>query len=939
MKGQYVRGLVKFITDIRNLKTDEDKETRIKEEVAKIRVSFSSPRLTDYDKKKHLLKLLYVQMLGYDIDLGYLESVQLMASPKLADKATGYMGCEILLREYEEVMRLCINTTLEDMNNPCEHVCSLALIFLANTHSLEINERLSGEVVRLSMNSSSDNDYLRKKLYMCLLRTYKLNPQLYNINEWYSMVYQILESESTVSCLLPICNLLHPILSQKPKNWELSVDRLASFLSELSKDEVPVEHCYFTISAPWLTVKILSIFASVEPHPNYDFLPMLSNSLKTLLDKTSNLVLTRLGNKHSNRAKKLMNLSIYMTKTGILRETIRAVVNWFPYLSNISAQFVCNCIRHLYTSVMSQIRLVALEIIEDVIKIKETYEYIKNDAEYILHFLNDSDPTIKKRSCLILCGLCDVTNWELIVPELISTLRYSEISIQEYMVPLICKTIDKHLPKNTLYIDLIFKIITHAPLVSNISISTLLLTTLYKENSVKFQEKFVDKCLYYLQDETEITEGLLRFELKRSFYLLFIYSHIIYVFRICAHVLGDYGHLSTEVGMKDQLKLFEKYFVIASPECKCVIVTTLGKFASRDNSLVDKVGDFLETQVNSTDVNLQIRSCELLKMLRTNVSLFNRVMTIISDKKPSSRLKHSDRSPTKESYRESSREVYRNSHRVSDGSSLKDSFDKPVPRDSFDRNLSRDSFDRNVSRDSFDRTSQRVSSERTSLKESARSDNLASARDRDVRRTSAREGSSGLFSNESCVLLLNEYFTVELEQAYRNQHSKLLVRLKNVSNEDLYVHKCALKSPPELHGQEHNQLRDVKLKPGQVANHKLSFMLMDYALELPNYFLDLGLESKIEPLNHTLNLPVCVHKFMKPLELDPPSFTKLWNTLTQTQPFMFKFKNNISVLANSLTALNFDVVKTGDNVYVSASGLVSTESSEFFCLGMFTADR
>ncbi|XP_954846.1 alpha-adaptin, putative [Theileria annulata] len=900
MKGQYVRGLVKFITDIRNLKTDEEKEERIKEEVAKIRVSFSSPRLTDYDKKKNLLKLLYVQMLGYDIHLGYLESVQLMASTKLTDKATGYMGCEILLKEYEEVMRLCVNTTLEDMNNPSEHVCSLALIFLANNHSLEINERLSSEIVRLTMTYPSDNYYLRKKLYMCLLRTFKLNPQLYNINEWFNMVYQILESENTVSCLLPICNLLDPILKQKPQNWELSVDRLASFLSELSKDEVPVEHCYFTIPAPWLTVKILSIFASIDPLPNYYFLPMLSSSLKILMDKTSNLVLTRLANKHSNRTKKLMNLSIYMTKTGILRETIRAVVNWFPYLNNISPQFVCSCIRHLYTSVMSQIRLVALEIIEDVIKIQETYEFIKSDAEYIIHFLNDSDPTIKKRSCLILCGLCDSTNWELIVPELISTLRYSEISIQEYMVPLICKTIDKHLPKNTLYIDLIFKIITHAPLVSNISISTLLLTTLYKENSLKFQEKFVDKCLYYLQDETEITEGLLR---------------------ICAHVLGDYGHLSTEVGMKDQLKLFEKYFVIASPESKCVIVTTLGKFASRDNSLAGKVGEFLETQVNSPDVNLQIRSCELLKMLRTNLSLFNRVMTIISDRKTSTRSKHSERSSAKESFKESSKDVYRNSHRPTDGSSV------------------RDSFDGNVRRDSMDRSIQRVSSEKTSRRESVKTDNLGSSRDREVRGTSPRETTSGLFSNESCLLLSNEHFTVELEQAYKNQHSKVLVRLTNVSNEDLYVHKCALKSPPQLQGQEHNQLRDVKLKPGQVANHKLSFVLMDYVLDFPNYSLDLGLESKVEPIACTLNLPVYVHKFMKPLELDPPSFTKLWNTLAQTQPFMLKFKNNISVLANSLTSLNFDVVKTGENVYVSSSGVVSMESNEFFCLGMFSMDR
>ncbi|BAM41443.1 alpha adaptin [Theileria orientalis strain Shintoku] len=893
MKGQYIRGLVKFITDIRNLRTDEEKEFRIKEEIAKIRVSFASPRLTDYDKKKNLLKLLYIQMLGFDIELGYLESVQLMASTKLSDKATGYMGCEILLRDYEEVMRLCINTTVEDLNDPCEHVCSLALTFIANSHSLEMNEKLSNEVIKMSMRFTSENVYLRKKLHMCLLRIYKLNPQLYTPNEWFSMVYHILQSETTIDCLLSICNLLEPILKLKPQNWEMSIDRLVSFLWEIAKDEVPCEHTYFTISSPWLTIKILSIFSSITPPPNSDFLPLLSNSFKILLDKTSNLVITRLGHKENNRTKKLMNLSIYMTKTGILRETIRAVVNWFPYLDNISPQYICNCIRHLYTSVMSQVRLVALEIIEDVIKIRETFEFIKSDAEFIIHFLNDSDPTIKKRCCLILCGLCDANNWEYVVPELISTLRYSELSIQEYMVPLICETLEKNLPKNDLYIDLLFKIIIHAPLISIDAISSLLLSALYGESS-KFKETVVEKCLFYLQDDSQITESLLR---------------------ICAYVLGDYGYMSTEFGLTEQLKLFEKYFTIASSETKCVIVTAYGKFASRDNALLRPVEQLLEQQISSTDVNLQTRACEMLKLIRTNLALFNALLKVLSEK----------HRPPKREKAPSSRASSRASDRDGHIGSARDGRKAEAQRDSSRTN--RQNTDPRDHRDPY-----------RNGKESAR-DSHKTRRDTIESKDASSPRGSGLFSNAPCQLLTTDFLRVDLEQAYKNQLSKVLVRLTNLSKQPFHLYGCTLKSPPELQGQEHNQLREIVIKAGQTVNHKLSFTLMNEVTELPKYVIELSIEPKGEDVRHTLQLPVTVHKFMSPVELEPAAFTRLWNTLEQVQPFVVKFNGDMHTLANSLGSLNFDVVKTGDNIYVSGFGLKSKESTEFYCLGMFTLDR
>ena len=44
-------------------------------------------------------KLLYIYMLGYDVEFGHMEAVGLISSPKYAEKQVGYMVTSVLLNE------------------------------------------------------------------------------------------------------------------------------------------------------------------------------------------------------------------------------------------------------------------------------------------------------------------------------------------------------------------------------------------------------------------------------------------------------------------------------------------------------------------------------------------------------------------------------------------------------------------------------------------------------------------------------------------------------------------------------------------------------------------------------------------------------------------------------------------------------------------------
>lgn len=47
---------------------------------------FFQQGLSPYEKKKYVWKMLYIFMLGYDVDFGHMEAVSLISAPKYPEK-------------------------------------------------------------------------------------------------------------------------------------------------------------------------------------------------------------------------------------------------------------------------------------------------------------------------------------------------------------------------------------------------------------------------------------------------------------------------------------------------------------------------------------------------------------------------------------------------------------------------------------------------------------------------------------------------------------------------------------------------------------------------------------------------------------------------------------------------------------------------------------
>ena len=68
--------------------------------MANIRGKFKGDKTLDgYHKKKYVCKLLFIFLLGHDVDFGHIEAVNLLSSNKYTEKQIGYLFISVLLNE------------------------------------------------------------------------------------------------------------------------------------------------------------------------------------------------------------------------------------------------------------------------------------------------------------------------------------------------------------------------------------------------------------------------------------------------------------------------------------------------------------------------------------------------------------------------------------------------------------------------------------------------------------------------------------------------------------------------------------------------------------------------------------------------------------------------------------------------------------------------
>lgn len=439
-----MRGLSVFISDIRNCQNKEQERLRVDKELANIRTRFKNEKgLTVYEKKKYVWKMLYIYMLGYDVDFGHMETVALISAPKYAEKQVGYIVTSCLLNENHDFLRLAINTVRNDIIGRNETNQCLALTMVGNIGGKDFSESLAPDVQKLLI-SSSCRPVVRKKAALCLLRLFRKNSDVVNVDGWSDRMAQLLE-EREIGVLTAVTSLLVALVANNPDGYWNCVPKCVKILERLTKgQDIPQEYTYYGIPSPWLQVKTmraLQYFPTIED----------PNTRRSLFEVLHRILMG---------TDVVKNVNKNNAAHAVLFEALALVMHLDAEKEMMSQ---CVAILGKFIAVREpNIRYLGLENMTRMLLVTDVQESIKRHQAQIITSLKDPDISIRRRALDLLFGMCDVTNAKDIVEELLQYLTTADFGIREELALKAAILAEKFAPDLLWYVDVILQLIDKA---------------------------------------------------------------------------------------------------------------------------------------------------------------------------------------------------------------------------------------------------------------------------------------------------------------------------------------------------------------------------------------------------------------------------------------------------------------------------------------------
>lgn len=430
------------------MQNKEEERARVDKELANIRGKFRADRaLSSYEKKKYVTKMLYIYMLGYDMDFGHMEAVGLISATKFSEKQVGYMVTSVLLNEHAEFLRLIINSVRNDIISNAEHNQCLGLSLVANIGGKEFAEALALDVQRLVI-SSSVLPIVRKKACLTLLRLYRRNRDIVQMDGFVPQIIQQID-ERDLGVLTALMSLVQALVADPESDLEEyapCVPKLTRVLERLvTGQDVSQDYTYYGIPSPWLQMKVMRVLQYFPPTEDDSQNRRLHQVLRRVLmgGETS----SRNGNKNN-------------ALHGVLFEAIQLVVNL-----GLDAELMSLCVDLLGKFLKGSepnVRYLGLESMSRLSLVPEMLEHIKMHQEEIINALSDPDISIRRRALDVLYGMCDETNSRTIAGELLSYLTTADFAIREELALKLAILAEKFAPDLQWYCDVTLELVEKA---------------------------------------------------------------------------------------------------------------------------------------------------------------------------------------------------------------------------------------------------------------------------------------------------------------------------------------------------------------------------------------------------------------------------------------------------------------------------------------------
>ncbi|KAI8913742.1 adaptin N terminal region-domain-containing protein [Powellomyces hirtus] len=573
-----MRGLTVFIADLRNCRARELEEKRVNKELANIRSKFKGgdyPQLSGRQKKKYVCKLLYMYILGWDVDFGHMEAVNLLSSPKYSEKQIGYLAVTLMISESNELVRLVVNSMRKDLDDHIEiHQC-LALQAIANISAREMAEALSTDVMRL-MTSGQAKSFVKKKAALCLLRLFRRHPDLIPAKDWADKIMVGME-DYDMGVALAVTSLVVAVAQSHPDHMAGCVPRAISRMHKIVMEkQYSPEYVYYKVPVPWLQVKLLRLLQYYPPPEDNATRGRVMNIIQTILKNARDIP---------------KNIQHNNAQNAILFEAINLAIHMDPQSEAVVQ--ASELLGRFISSKETNIRYLGLETMAHLAGFAESVSTVKKHQETIISSLKDKDISVRRRALDLLYSMCDVSNARVIVHELLQYLAIADYAIREEMVLKIAILTEKFATDYSWYVDVILQLITIAG--DNVSDEVWYRVVQIVTNNEDLQEYAVRTVLTALKSPTCHETAL----------------------KVGGYILGEYGHLiANNPGCTpaEQFMALHSKFTMCTTPTRALLLSTYLKFINVFPEIKDQVVAVFKQYRFVLDVELQQRACEYLSI-------------------------------------------------------------------------------------------------------------------------------------------------------------------------------------------------------------------------------------------------------------------------------------------------------------------------------------
>ncbi|CAB4064269.1 AP2A [Lepeophtheirus salmonis] len=357
----------------------------------------------DIRKRNMCASLLFIFLLGHDIDFGHMEAVNLLSSNKYTGETDckrtlepfeprililflllqGYLFISVLISQNSDLINLINQYIKHDLNSHNSVHKSLALQCIANIGSKEMAEAFSNDIPRLLV-SGETLDVVKQSAALCLLRLFRTDPNIIPDGEWTSRIIHLLNDQH-MGVVTAATSLIDSLVKKNADEYKgcvsLAVSRLSRIVTSNYQDFQ--DYTYYFVPAPK---------------------PPKSKKVQ-----------------HSN------------AKNAVLFEAISLIIH-NDSEPNLLVR-ACNQLGQFLIHRETNLRYLALESMCLLATSEFSHEAVKKHQDTVIKALKtERDVSVRQRAVDLLYAMCDRTNAEDIVLEMLTYLESADYSIREEMV-------------------------------------------------------------------------------------------------------------------------------------------------------------------------------------------------------------------------------------------------------------------------------------------------------------------------------------------------------------------------------------------------------------------------------------------------------------------------------------------------------------------------